>query len=68
MIDIDDILEAQKVAKETQATYDNLVKDYIQENVDPDSWKSIDEAICLLPESKYKLKLYDWMYDLENGN
>ncbi len=68
MIGLDELLEAEKQAKETKENYDTLVAEYIKINVDPDSWASIDEAICELPESKNKLVLYDMMYELENGN
>jgi len=64
-IKISDILNAEKVMKKAKTDFEKLVHDYIEVNVDPESWESIDRAILELPECQNKIFIYDWMTALE---
>jgi len=61
------IMEAKEKAEKTQKEFDQLNLEYIEKNVDPKDWHSLDDAIMVLPESKHKLKVYDMMYDLKTN-
>ncbi len=65
---LEEILEAEITMKKVISDYGDLVKTYIKQNVDKNSWKSLDKAILDLPECKEKLPIYDWMYDLQEKN
>jgi len=67
MNDIEKILIAEKKSKEAKKSYDDMVAKYIENNVDPTNWASMDDAILSLPESKNKLFLYDMMYDFQEN-
>ena len=65
-IKISDILDAEKVMKKAKIDFEKLVYDYIEVNVDLESWESLDKAIMELPESQTKLHIYDAMSDIDN--
>jgi len=65
MTKLKEIFEAEKLAKEAKDNYDELFLNYIKENVDINSWDSLDKAIMELPENINKMVIYDAMYDLE---
>ena len=62
---IKEIFKAQETAKKAKLDFEQLVRNYITENVDSSSWKSLDNAIMELPECQAKLSVYDMMYDLK---
>lgn len=66
MTELENIFKALENLKEARKTYELLNKEYIKKNVDLKNFESLDKAICELPESEYKLFLYDAMYDLKN--
>jgi len=70
MTKLKEIFEAEKLAKEAKDNYDELFLNYIKENVDINSWDSLDKAIMELPENVNKMVIYDAMYDLneKKGN
>ena len=70
MTKLKEIFEAEKLTKEAKDNYDELFLNYIKENVDINSWDSLDKAIMELPENVNKMVIYDAMYDLneKKGN
>lgn len=62
-----DIELAKNEAEIAQKKYDELVANYIKENVDKNNLQSVEKAIYELPECEAKLFLYDWAYDLKNN-
>ena len=70
MTKLKEIFEAEKLTKEAKDNYDELFLNYIKEEVDVNSWDSLDKAIMELPENVNKMVIYDAMYDLneKKGN
>jgi len=65
--ELEAIMEAKEKAENAEKMFEQLNLEYIEKNVDPKDWHSLDDAIMSLPESQHKLRVYDMMYDLQTN-